>query len=144
MNLVHGENCHMELKSVEDVRPRDLIRRARSNLIRATQKKPPGVLREDLCFNAHQAAEMALKAVHVYHDISYRFAHDLGDLLCCLRERGFSIPASVEGAARLSRFALPVLSPGSLPPEYVSREEHEEAVQTAREVLAWAREVLED
>ncbi len=134
----------MELKTVEYVSPSDLLRKARSNLIRSRQVKPPGVLREDLCFNAHQAAEKALKAVHLYYNISYRFAHDLGDLIDCLKKNGISVPRPVEQAAELSRFALPVLSPAPVPPEYVSNAEHEEAVETAREVFDWAAALLEN
>lgn len=134
----------MALKSADFVKPRDLISRARSNLIRSRQEKPPGVLREDLCFNAHQAAEKALKAVYLHHDISYRFAHDLGDLIECLKKSEIKVPERIERAAELSRFAMPVLSPALSPPEYVSAGEHKEAVETAHQVYTWAAEQLED
>jgi hypothetical protein len=39
------------------------LRRARSNLARAKQDKPDEVLFEDLCFDAQQAVEKALKAL---------------------------------------------------------------------------------
>jgi hypothetical protein len=42
--------------------PREWINRARSNLVRA-QTTLPGVYLEDLCFDAQQAAEKAIKAV---------------------------------------------------------------------------------
>ncbi|MGM0380802.1 MAG: HEPN domain-containing protein [bacterium] len=131
-------------KSADFVSPRDLIRRARSNLIRSRQEKPAGVLREDLCFNAHQAAEKALKAVCLEHDISYRFAHDLGDLIACLENKNIFIPEQVEQSAQLSEYALPVLSCAAVPPDYVSAKEHQQAVDTAREVFRWASNQLEE
>src|SRR5829696_10527795 len=42
--------------------PREWLNRARSNLVRA-QAILPGVYLEDLCFDAQQAAEKAIKAV---------------------------------------------------------------------------------
>ena len=46
--------------------PREWLRRARSNLERAAVRTPHSCL-EDLCFNAQQAAEKALKGVLVAH-----------------------------------------------------------------------------
>ena len=42
--------------------PREWINRARSNLIKAANRVP-GVYLEDLCFDAQQAAEKAVKAL---------------------------------------------------------------------------------
>jgi HEPN domain-containing protein len=42
--------------------PREWLNRARSNLSRA-QSRIPGVYLEDLCFDAQQAAEKAIKAL---------------------------------------------------------------------------------
>ncbi|HLZ10766.1 MAG TPA: HEPN domain-containing protein [Chloroflexota bacterium] len=41
--------------------PEEWLRRARSNLLRAQQPKPDGVLWEDLCFDAQQAVEKGAK-----------------------------------------------------------------------------------
>ncbi|HEX5416749.1 MAG TPA: HEPN domain-containing protein [Chloroflexota bacterium] len=43
--------------------PEEWLRRARSNLLRAQQPRPEGVYWEDLCFDAQQAAEKAIKAL---------------------------------------------------------------------------------
>jgi len=43
----------------------DWLRRARGNLARAKQPRPEDVAWEDLCFDAQQAAEKAIKAVYV-------------------------------------------------------------------------------
>ena len=49
--------------------PYDWLNRARSNLIRAKQPKPDKVYWEDLCFDAQQAAEKAIKALLMFHKI---------------------------------------------------------------------------
>ncbi len=43
--------------------PQEWLRRAKSNLARAKQPKPDEAIWEDLCFDAQQAAERAVKAV---------------------------------------------------------------------------------
>jgi HEPN domain-containing protein len=54
--------------------PAEWIKRAGSSLTLSTAKTP-GVLYEDLCFQAQQAAEKALKAVFVARKIPYPYTH---------------------------------------------------------------------
>lgn len=62
--------------------PRAWLRRARSNLARARITPPtPEILYEDLCFDAQQAAEKAVKAVLVHGSIEFPKTHDLNRLL---------------------------------------------------------------
>ncbi len=68
------------------------MRRAQSNLSRAEQPKPEDVLWEDLCFDAQQAAEKALKAVLLFAGIKFRFVHDIGELVTLLTKNGFNAP----------------------------------------------------
>ena len=49
--------------------PREWLNRARSNLVRA-KNQIPGAYLEDLCFDAQQAAEKAIKAVMTEVDCS--------------------------------------------------------------------------
>jgi hypothetical protein len=44
------------------------------------------VLLEDLCFDAQQAAEKAIKAVFIRRGERFPFVHDLDDLLNCWSE----------------------------------------------------------
>ncbi len=55
--------------------PEDWLARAQSNLSRANQPKPDDVYWEDLCFDAQQAAEKALKALLIKRNIPFRFSH---------------------------------------------------------------------
>src|SRR5437660_1605324 len=60
--------------------PREWLNRARSNLIRA-QHVRPDVYLEDLCFDAQQAAEKAIKSVFIHRGQSFPYIHDLANLL---------------------------------------------------------------
>ncbi|WP_447977316.1 HEPN domain-containing protein [Candidatus Nitrospira bockiana] len=58
------------------------LRRARSNLARARAgRTAPEVLYEDLCFDAQQAAEKAIKALLVDRKVAFPKTHAIMDLL---------------------------------------------------------------
>lgn len=118
--------------------PGEWLRRARSNLARASAR--PGsreILLEDLCFDAQQAAEKALKAVLVARGIDFPKIHSIGDLQTLLRNRGVRVPASLREAAILTDYAVEVRYPGFVEP--VTPAEHRRAVVLARRVVAWAQ-----
>ena len=55
--------------------PREWMNRARSNLAMA-KSRVPGAYLEDLCFQAQQAAEKAIKAMMIMRDIDFPYVHD--------------------------------------------------------------------
>ena len=62
--------------------PGEWLRHARSNLSRCrADRRLPDVLFEDLCFDAQQAAEKALKAVLISGGKRFPRTHDLAELL---------------------------------------------------------------
>ena len=72
----------------DPISPQEWLRRARSNLARArADRNLPDVLYEDLCFDAQQAAEKAIKALLVHRQVRFPKTHDLLDLLTLLTER---------------------------------------------------------
>jgi HEPN domain-containing protein len=115
--------------------PAEWLRRAKSNLIRAQQPRPEGVCWEDLCFDAQQAVEKALKALLVYYHIPFRFVHDIAELLTLLEQSNINLPEDVRLAASLSDYAVAARYPG--PVEPVTEEEYREAVSLAEAVLRW-------
>ena len=119
--------------------PREWLNRARSNLARA-KSKLPGVYLEDLCFDAQQAAEKAVKAVMIRRNIEFPYVHDLARLLSLLEEAGENIPGVVRKAEELTRYALVTRYPGIARP--VSEQEYAEAVEIAERVVQWAEEHL--
>ena len=74
---------------------KDWLKRAKSNLMRAQQLKPDEVFWEDYCFDAQQAAEKAIKALLIHYQITFRFVHDIAELLTALEKNGISLPENV-------------------------------------------------
>ena len=72
--------------------PGDWLARARGDLALARAPLPDGGYLEDLCYHAQPAAEKALKAVHVRHEIVFRYTHDLAELLASIRAAGLKVP----------------------------------------------------
>ena len=121
--------------------PREWLNRAKSNLARCKEENDiPGVYFEDLCFDAQQAAEKAIKAVLIHRNASFPYIHDLAELLTLVERSGDPAPEPVRQAARLTRFAIATRYPG--PQEPVTREEYENAVTIAATVVRWAEELI--
>src|SRR5271166_3929090 len=95
----------MARKRLPPVDPREWLNRARSNLALAG-KVAPDVYLEDLCFDAQQAAEKAIKAVLIHRGVTFPYVHDLTRLLRLLEQSGLKIPKYVRQADELSHFAV--------------------------------------
>ncbi|MBM3242465.1 HEPN domain-containing protein [Candidatus Poribacteria bacterium] len=130
--------------------PREWMNRARSNLALA-RAEGPGIYLEDLCFNAQQAAEKAIKALLIKHGVEFHYVHVLTELLTSLEGAGQQIPESVRRAGNLTRFAVFTRYPGIAPS--IRREEYEEALALfasltdafglrAEEIIRWVEEQL--
>ncbi len=119
--------------------PREWLNRARSNLARA-KNHIPGVYLEDLCFDAQQAAEKAVKAVMIERGIDFPYVHDLAHLLSVLEEAGETIPEHIRAAGTLTNYSSTARYPNIGSP--VSVQEHSEAVAIAESVVHWAERRL--
>ena len=106
----------------------------------AKQPKPDEVFWEDLCFDAQQAAEKAVKAVLVFHRIDYPRTHQLSELLALLASAGHVVSEGVWEGDRLTSYAMVTRYPGNRDP--VDEEEHRRAVAVAETVVRWAEEVI--
>jgi HEPN domain-containing protein len=119
---------------------RTWLARARSDLLIAGMAAPTGVLPEDLCFHAQQAAEKALKAVLVLRAAPFRRVHDLSDLASCVEEIGVTVPEAVWNAAALTHFAANGRYPGDYEPATEADRQRGEAL--ARAVVEWAASLV--
>lgn len=81
-----------------------------------------------------------MKAVYRHYGYTFRYTHDLDELVSGLKLRGVQIPANVEEATGLSNFAWEARYPGLYEP--VSEEEFREALQLGRSVVAWAEKEM--
>ena len=91
--------------------PREWLNRARSSLAMA-KNRLPDVYLEDLCFEAQQAAEKAIKAVMLSRNIDFPYVHNVALLLSMLEEHGISVPNAVRRAVRLTPYAVDTRYPG--------------------------------
>jgi HEPN domain-containing protein len=120
--------------------PKEWLNRAASNLAHA-RARGPGVYLEDLCFNAQQAAEKALKALLLHQKVRFPFVHDIGELLRLLEESGQAIPDDVREAKQLTDYAVETRYPGFFEP--VTEAEYQEALMLASRCFEWAHERLQ-
>ncbi len=125
----------MALKRLPPDDPREWLNRARSNLVLAG-KIAPDVYLEDLCFEAQQAAEKAIKAVFLHRGETFPFVHDLTRLLRLLQRSGLKIPKYVKEAKALTRFASVTRYP--VRGRAVTTRQYRRAVRIAGAVLHWA------
>ena len=130
----------MSVKRFPPDDPREWLNRAKSNLAKA-QGIPEAseIYLEDLCFDAQQAAEKAVKAVLICLGTRFPYVHDLAQLLS-LVEQARRVPKAVKRASFLSEYAVETRYPGLSEP--VTRQEYEEAVVIATEVVRWAEKVI--
>jgi len=123
-------------------RPGAWLRRARSNLARARAHRGlPEVVYEDLCFDAQQAAEKALKAVLVHRRIALPKTHAIAELITLLESSGLEVPGNVRCATALTPYAVEARYPGLW--EEVTPAEYEDALRSADTVLRWAEAVID-
>ena len=121
--------------------PREWLNRAHSNLLRAKEGiHIPGIYLEDLCFDAQQAAERAIKALLIHLNTPFPYVHDLALLLSVVEQSGQGVPPAIRRAARLTRYAVVTRYPGMSEP--VTLEEYEAAVSTAAEVVGWVDQMI--
>jgi HEPN domain-containing protein len=122
--------------------PREWLRRAQSNLARALATRGlSDVCPEDVCFDAQQAAEKAIKAVLVARCVSFPKTHDLAALLSIVREVGIAVPGDIAGASSLTDYAVATRYPGNGEP--VNTQECAAAIEQATLVLHWAQAIVE-
>lgn len=119
--------------------PREWMNRARSNLVLAQNRIPDAYL-EDLCFDAQQAAEKAIKAVMIARGIEFPYVHDLGSLLSFLEEIEEPVPEAIRTAVSLTTYATATRYPNTGAP--VTEQEYQDAVAIAEAVVRWAEERL--
>jgi HEPN domain-containing protein len=93
-----------------------------------------------MCFDAQQAAEKAVKAVLVLHEIEFPRTHELGELLALAHQAGEPIPDDLWEASGLSRYATHARYPGG--EHRATENDYMDAVAMAEKVVRWAEGVV--
>ncbi len=109
------------------------LTKAASDLAAGTYElTPEPPFAADAVFHAQQAAEKALKALLVWHDVPFRKTHDLLEVGGQCAALDASLEPLVRRAAVLTQYAWKYRYPGE--PVEPTREEAEAALYLAREV----------
>ena len=124
--------------------PREWLARAKANLMRA-KRWEPGDYYEDLCFDAQQAAEKAIKARLIALEVDFPYTHDITTLFLEAEATGDVIPAEVRVAEALTPYAITTRYPwgpgrGPRHPEPIARvteEQYHAAIRAAEAVVDW-------
>lgn len=121
--------------------PHAWLLRAKGNLNLAQKGgRLKGIFFEDLCFNAHQAAEKALKAVCLVQGMDIPKTHSLVHLMDILEAGGIDIPKNVRDADILTQYAVQSRYPSIM--EEISRSEYRDALKLAAQVVFWAEAII--
>ncbi len=115
------------------------LKRAESNLLLAKSGHIKGVVYEDLCFEAQQSAEKALKALLIYFGDRFSKVHSFAILLERL-QKYTDIPDDIKVVLKLSAYAVQTRYPGEYYP--VQKDEYQRAIAIAHNVLSWVKEFI--
>lgn len=129
------------MKHRDPTDPRAWLSRARANLNLAVKGGLlKGVALEDLCFNAQQAAEKALKAVCLARRLDFPKTHSLVHLMDMLESSGLNIPGNVRDADILTQYAVQSRYPSIV--EEITRTEYRDALKLASQIVFWAEKII--
>lgn len=117
-------------------RASEWLQRAKSNMARAKAGRVSGeILYEDLCYDAQQAAEKALKALCILREILFAKTHDIAYLMELLERGSVLIPEDVYKARILTGYAVETRYPGEYEP--VNEDDYLNAIALAEKVVKW-------
>ena len=118
------------------------LQRAKSNMARAKAGRVlPDILYEDLCYDAQQVVEKALKAVCIIHEIVFPKTHDIAYLIELLEKGNVEVPGELQNAKILTGYAVETRYPGDYEP--VNEDDYLNAMQLAEKVFKWVEKKME-
>lgn len=97
------------------------------------------------CFKTQQAAEMAVKAL-LYGLGIPAYGHSISKLLILLKSKKVDVPEEIiESAKKLDKLYIPTRYPNAWPEgaphEYYTKSDATEAIDKAREIIKWVKEL---
>ncbi|MEW6286425.1 MAG: HEPN domain-containing protein [Chloroflexota bacterium] len=129
------------MRHKDPTNPHVWLLRAKANLTLAEKGgRLKGVAYEDLCFNAQQAAEKALKAVCLAYELEFPKTHSLVHLIDILAAGGVEIPETVRDADILTQYAVQSRYPSVT--EDITKDEYRDALKLASKVVFWAEKAI--
>ena len=117
------------------------ISRANSSLDLAKTKITHRIIYEDLCYQAQQAVEKALKGLLIYFEIEPEFTHNIEILINALKQCT-EVPDNVRKSAGLTDYAVFTRYPGGY--NEITKTQHEKAIKTAEDCLKWVEKTIKE
>jgi HEPN domain-containing protein len=114
--------------------------RAKSSLIISKTRTDENVFYEDLCFQAQQAVEKALKSLLIFYNIDPEKTHNLVSLIRELSQYT-ELPEDFNEAVILNDYAVQTRYPGDYTP--VEEEEYNNAILIAEKCVQWIEQKIE-
>ncbi len=122
------------MKDIE--KTREWLKRAKSNLAHAKVGKAfPEILYKDLCFDAQQAVEKALKSLCIMYGIVFERSHDISYLIGILEDGNVEVPEAVQQSQLLTSYAVQTRYPGDYEP--LDEADYKAALEIAEWVVNW-------
>ena len=129
------------MKHKDPTSPHTWLLRAKANLTLAEKGgRLKGVVYEDLCFNAQQAAEKAFKAVCLAYGLDFPKTHSLVHLMDILEANAVEIPPNVREADILTQYTVQSRYPSII--EDITKGEYRDALKLAAQVVFWAETII--
>ncbi|MDR1286454.1 MAG: HEPN domain-containing protein [Treponema sp.] len=117
------------------------MNRAKSSLAISKTRYDESVFYEDLCFQAQQAVEKALKALLVFYKIEPEKTHNLVSLIKEL-SKYITIPEEINETVILNDYAVQTRYPGGYTP--VEEEEYNNAIIIAEKCIKWIEKKIKE
>ncbi len=97
------------------------------------------------CFKAQQAAEVSVKALLRGLGLP-SYGHSISKLVLILRSKGVEVPNDIVlKAKKLDKYYIPTRYPNAwaegAPHEYYSREDADDAIKCAKDIIEWVESV---
>jgi HEPN domain-containing protein len=115
------------------------LARAKSSLAISKIKNDEAIFYEDLCFQAQQAVEKALKGLLIFYNVDPEKTHNLVSLIKEL-SKYCELPEEVHETVILNDYAVQTRYPGDFTP--IEEEEYIAAVRIAEKCLEWVEDKM--
>ncbi len=103
-------------------------------------QKNKGILRQQICFHAQQAAEKAFKAVLLYRKVDFPLTHDIEELMDIFDKAGILLPSDFQNAGILTPYAVETRYPGYW--DEITEKEVSEAIKLASKIVTWSKKYI--
>ena len=114
--------------------------RAKSSLEIACTRNSDLVYYEDLCYQAQQAVEKAIKGMLIYFNIEPQFTHNIGILLDDLQ--AFVDIDEIKETIKLTKYAVQTRYPGEY--DDITKEDYEESINIAKKCIEWIQNKIQE